>query len=71
MAIPQIVPMEGGAEPSGHSIKCSAADCIHNSGGSCSVDITVSAGPAPKCNTYEPGGKGGESAPPAPPVPMM
>lgn len=83
MPIPQIAP-EGSPEEeqaetpemesneTKHEIKCAAKDCVHNTDGYCTVDIDVSSGPMPKCNTYEPkGGMGGGMKPPAPPVPMM
>lgn len=86
MPIPQIAP-EGSPEEEAaetpemegketkHEIKCMAKDCVHNQDGYCSVDIDVSAGPTPKCNTYESKGGGGSMAgspmkPPAPPVPF-
>lgn len=88
MAIPQIAPEGSPEEESAETpqmeakegkfeIKCAAKDCVHNGDGYCKVDINVSAGPSPKCETYEPQGGGmkppfgGGMKPPAPPLPMM
>lgn len=54
-----------------HSIKCAARDCKYNKGGACTTDISVSAGPKPGCQTYEPGGAGGVPMPPMPRMPGM
>lgn len=51
-------------------IKCAAKDCKFNKGGYCSkASISVSAGPKPACESYEP--QGGGMKPPAPPMPFM
>ena len=67
---PEVEKSEGKFE-----IKCAAKDCVHNSNGYCKVDINVSAGPNPKCETYEPQGGGssmtGGPKPPSPPLPFM
>ena len=53
------------------SIQCAARDCKFNKGGSCSKpEINVSAGPAVKCESYEPGSEGRPPAPPVPPMPF-
>lgn len=79
--IPPIAPdkpaaeMPDEAEPTapsggGVSIKCAAHDCKFNKGGSCSKpEISVSAGPEVKCESYSPSGGGAEV--PAPPMPFM
>ncbi len=50
-------------------VKCAARDCKFNKGGYCSkAEISVSAGPKPVCESYEP--QGGGVKPPAPPLPF-
>jgi hypothetical protein len=81
--IPPIAPDMGGgeAEESAETpeveqsetkleVKCAAKDCKFNKMGYCSKsEINVSAGPSPKCESYEPSGGGGMK-PPAPPLPF-
>lgn len=50
-------------------VKCAAKDCKFNKVGYCSkAEISVSAGPSVKCESYEP--TGGGVKPPAPPMPF-